>query len=234
MDNRQTAGSLMLAACVVFLAGCLSQHTLSGSQTLPPREKGTKTMEKPLPTTPVTVPPGREVATIAGGCFWCTEAIFLELKGVEKVVSGYAGGHVENPSYEQVCTGRTGHAEAIQITYDPKVISYENILRVFFTTHDPTTLNRQGADVGPQYRSAVFYHNDSQKRAAEAVIREITAEGIWKSPIVTEVTAFSNFYAAEEYHQNYYARNSSQPYCRVVIEPKVAKFRQKYQSLLKR
>jgi peptide-methionine (S)-S-oxide reductase len=234
MDNKQSVGGLMLAACVVFLAGCLSQHTVSGSQSSPPMEKVTKTMEKPLPTTQVTIPDGKEVATIAGGCFWCTEAVFLELKGVEKVVSGYSGGQVENPSYEQVCSGRTGHAEAIQITYDPKVISFENILRVFFTTHDPTTLNRQGADVGTQYRSAVFYHNDDQKRATEAVIKEITAEGIWKSPIVTEVTAFSNFYAAEDYHQNYYARNSSQPYCRVVIEPKVAKFRQKYQSLQKR
>jgi peptide-methionine (S)-S-oxide reductase len=234
MDNKQSAGSLMLAACVVLLAGCLSQQTITGSQITPPSKKGTKSMEKPLPTTPVTVPEGKEVATIAGGCFWCTEAIFLELRGVERVVSGYSGGHVENPTYEQVCTGQTGHAEAIQITYDPKVISFENILRVFFTTHDPTTLNRQGADVGTQYRSAVFYHNEGQKRAAEAVIKEITDERIWKSPIVTEVTAFRNFYLAEEYHQNYYAHNSSQPYCRLVIEPKVAKFRQRYQSLLKR
>lgn len=174
-----------------------------------------------------------EVATLAGGCFWCLEAVFVDLKGVERVESGYSGGTVPNPTYSQVCTGTTGHAEVVQITFDPQVTSFRDLLGVFFTIHDPTTLNRQGEDVGTQYRSAIFYHNDAQKAAAEQVIREIAADGLWDAPIVTEVKPFTTFYKAEEYHQRYFERNPLQPYCRVVIAPKVAKFRAKYFEKLK-
>lgn len=178
-------------------------------------------------------PSEKEVATLGGGCFWCLEAVFQDLKGVEKVESGYAGGTLPNPSYEQVCTGTTGHAEVVQITFDPQVISFRELLEVFFTIHDPTTLNRQGPDVGTQYRSAIFYHNDSQKAIAEEVIRELNAAGIWDAPIVTEVVPLRAFYRAEAYHQEYFKRNPAQPYCRVVIAPKVAKFRQRYLEKLK-
>ena len=174
-----------------------------------------------------------EKATLAGGCFWCVEAVYVEMVGVQSVVSGYMGGHVDNPTYEQICTGRTGHAEVIQVEFDSSIVSYEQILQVFFTVHDPTTLNRQGNDVGTQYRSAIFYHDEGQKAVAEKVIQEIGAEGIWPNPIVTEVTAVSTFYPAEAYHQDYYARNQFQPYCMVVISPKVAKFRSKFKSLQK-
>jgi peptide-methionine (S)-S-oxide reductase len=174
-----------------------------------------------------------EVATLAGGCFWCLEAVFADLRGVERVESGYAGGTVPNPTYEQVCTGTTGHAEVVQITFDPQVISFHDLLNVFFSIHDPTTVNRQGADVGTQYRSAIFYHSDAQKKAAEEVIREITAAGLWNGPIVTEVTSFAAFYKAEEYHQHYFARNPYQPYCQAVVAPKVAKFRKQHLAMLK-
>jgi peptide-methionine (S)-S-oxide reductase len=174
-----------------------------------------------------------EVATLAGGCFWCTEAMFDMLKGIVKVESGYSGGSVPNPSYEDVSTGGTGHAESIQITFDPSVVSYADLLRIFFTTHDPTTLNRQGADVGTQYRSAVFYHNPEQERVAKQVIEEFEKSKVWKKPIVTEIVAFKEFYVAEDYHQEYYARNSRQPYCRVVIEPKISKLRDHYRERLK-
>ena len=179
-------------------------------------------------------PVGKQVATLAGGCFWCIEAVFDDLKGVESVESGYSGGTVANPSYQLVCTGTTGHAEAARITFDPMVISFKQILEVFFTVHDPTTLNRQGADVGTQYRSAIFYHDEEQKKVAEQVIREITAEKLWNAPIVTEVVPFKNFYVAEDYHQEYFANNPDQGYCRVVIAPKVAKFRQHYREMLKK
>lgn len=169
-----------------------------------------------------------EVTTLGGGCFWCLEAVYLELKGVEKVVSGYSNGHVPNPTYKEVCSGRTGHAEVVQITYDPSVISFEDLLDVFFTIHDPTTLNRQGADVGTQYRSGIFYHNEEQRRIAEEKIRELEAAGLWEDPIVTEVTALDRYYPAEEYHQDYFARNPMQPYCQVVVAPKVAKARKKF------
>jgi peptide-methionine (S)-S-oxide reductase len=177
---------------------------------------------------PPQTPYSKEVTTLAGGCFWCTEAIFRELKGVEKVESGYAGGHTTDPTYEQVCTGTTGHAEAVQITFDPAILSYRELLEVFFTIHDPTTLNRQGADVGTQYRSAIFYHNEAQRETALQVIREIEASRLWPDPVVTEVVPFTCFYRAEEYHQNYFARNPEKGYCRVVIAPKVAKFRQHF------
>jgi len=174
-----------------------------------------------------------ELATLAGGCFWCLEAVFVRLKGVASVVSGYAGGSVPNPSYELVCTGTTGHAEVVQVTYDPGVVPYRDLLHVFFTMHDPTTLNRQGADVGTQYRSAVFYHTEEQRTVANDVIAELTAAGLWEDPVVTEVVPIDAFYPAEEYHKEYYERNSSQPYCQAVIAPKVAKLRQQYLDKLK-
>ncbi len=174
------------------------------------------------------MPTNQEVATLAGGCFWCLDAVYRMLKGVTKVESGYAGGNVSNPSYKDVCSGTTGHAEVVQITFDPSVISYRDLLGVFFTIHDPTTLNRQGADVGTQYRSAIFYHSPEQKATAEQVIAELAEQKVWDDPIVTEVTPVSAYYGAEGYHQNYYAGNQEQPYCAVVIAPKVAKARKAY------
>jgi peptide-methionine (S)-S-oxide reductase len=174
-----------------------------------------------------------EIATLAGGCFWCLEAVFDELNGVERVESGYAGGHLANPTYQQVCTGSTGHAEVVQVRFDSSVISFKELLQVFFTIHDPTTLNRQGADIGTQYRSAIFYHTPEQKSVAEQVISEINAAKIWNNPIVTEVTKFSEFYPAEDYHRDYFIRNPNQPYCRAVIEPKVAKFRKIFKEGLR-
>lgn len=176
----------------------------------------------------------KEVATLAGGCFWCLEAVYNDLRGVEKVVSGYSGGRVANPTYEQVTTGKTGHAEVVQITFDPQAISFKELLEVFFTIHDPTTLNRQGADVGTQYRSAIYYHSPEQKEVADKVIGDITAAKIWKDQIVTEVTKLEIFYPAEEYHQRFYERNPNQGYCRMVIEPKVIKFRRQFMSKLKK
>jgi peptide-methionine (S)-S-oxide reductase len=174
-----------------------------------------------------------QVATLAGGCFWCLEAVFVELNGVKRVVSGYSGGSVANPTYSQVCNGTTGHAEAVQVTFDPEVITYRQLLEVFFTIHDPTTLNRQGADVGTQYRSAIFYHDDEQRAVSQQVIQEIEDAGIWGGRIVTEVAPLEDFYPAEDYHQDYFKNNPYQPYCRVVIAPKVLKFRQKYTVMLK-
>jgi len=177
--------------------------------------------------------PQRETATLAGGCFWCLEAAFQDLKGVESVQSGYAGGRVANPSYEDVCTGTTGHAEVVQITFDPQVVTFEDLLHVFFTIHDPTTVNRQGADVGTQYRSAIFYHSPEQKATAERVIAELQAEKLWDEPVVTELKPLEAFYPAEEYHRDYYRRNPNQGYCRAVIAPKVAKVRKLYFDRLK-
>jgi len=176
----------------------------------------------------------KEVATLAGGCFWCLEAVYHQLRGVEDVMSGYSGGRRPNPTYEQVCSGATGHAEVVQVTFDPQVISFRDILGVFFAIHDPTTLNRQGADVGTQYRSAVFYHSPEQKSAAEDVIAEVSASGIWPKPVVTQVASFEAFYPAEAYHQEYFARNPNQGYCQVVVAPKVAKFRQQFLDRLKK
>jgi peptide-methionine (S)-S-oxide reductase len=175
----------------------------------------------------------REVATLGGGCFWCTEAVFSELKGVEKVESGYSGGAIPNPTYQQVCTGRTGHAEVVQVTYDAKVISFKELLQIFFTIHDPTTPNRQGVDVGTQYRSIILYHNKDQKAVAENVIKEIESSGVWGRPVVTEVEPFETFYRAEQDHQEYFRQNAGQPYCQLVIAPKVAKLRQHYREKLK-
>jgi len=176
---------------------------------------------------------GKEVATLAGGCFWCLEAIFNEVDGIEKVVSGYTGGTAVNPSYSEVCTGATGHAEAVQLTFDPGRISFEQILRIFFSIHDPTTLNRQGADVGTQYRSAIFYHNEEQKAVAEQVIQDLSTANVWDAPIVTEVVPFYKFYAAEDYHQKYFEKNPEQAYCQMVIAPKLAKFRKRYLEKVK-
>jgi peptide-methionine (S)-S-oxide reductase len=186
--------------------------------------------EQNQPTISQTV---KDTATLGGGCFWCLEAVYRELTGVEKVESGYSGGTVPNPTYEQVCTGTTGHAEVVQVTFDPAIISFREILEIFFSIHDPTTLNRQGNDVGTQYRSAIFYHSEEQKSIAEAMIRELDGAGHWRTPIVTEVTPFTAFYRAEDYHQEYYQNNSRQPYCRVVISPKLAKFRKQYVTKLK-
>jgi peptide-methionine (S)-S-oxide reductase len=174
-----------------------------------------------------------ETATLASGCFWCTEAIFQQLDGVEHVASGYTGGQIKNPAYREVCDGTTGHAEAIQIQYDPQKISFIKLLEVFFSTHNPTTLNQQGADVGTQYRSAIFYHNDKQRNEAEKVIQQLNASGAWDDPIVTEITAASTFYIAEDYHQNYFNNNSTAAYCNFVIVPKIEKFKKVFSNLLK-
>lgn len=174
-----------------------------------------------------------ETATLGGGCFWCLEAVYDQLRGVQDVVSGYAGGHVENPTYEQVSSGQTGHAGVVQITFDPDVISYGEILDVFFTIHDPTTLNRQGADIGTQYRSVIFYHSEEQRRIAVEKMKAIEDAGIWDDPIVTQLEPFDAFYPAEAYHQEYYARNPNAGYCQFVIKPKVAKFRKEFMNRLK-
>ena len=182
-------------------------------------------------STGAPVPP--ETVTLAGGCFWCTEAVFSELRGVRSVAPGYSGGHVPNPTYERVCTGRTGHAEAIEVQFDPSAISLHDLLMVFFTTHDPTTPNRQGNDVGTQYRSAIFYRDAEQKAAADSVLREVEALGVWPRKIVTEIVPFSAFYPAEEYHRDYFRRNPEKAYCQLVIAPKVAKLRHQYADRLR-
>jgi peptide-methionine (S)-S-oxide reductase len=175
-----------------------------------------------------------EAATLGGGCFWCTEAVFDNLNGISKVESGYSGGTVANPTYQQVCTEKTGHAEVVQVTFDPQIISYEDILRVFFTIHDPTTLNRQGDDVGTQYRSVIFYHDEKQRQTAEKTVKEMESQKIWDDPIMTEISPFRAFYKAESYHQEYFANNPDQPYCCIVIAPKVAKFRKSFQDRLRK
>ncbi len=175
----------------------------------------------------------REVATLGGGCFWCLEAVFDDLRGVSDVVSGYTGGHVANPSYEAVCNGTTGHAEVVQVVFDPAQLSYRDLLGVFFAMHDPTTLNRQGGDVGTQYRSAIFAHSPEQERVAREMIRELDAQGVWDAPIVTQVVPAAEFYPAEAYHQEYFRRNPYQPYCQAVVAPKVSKFRREYLERVK-
>lgn len=186
-----------------------------------------------LPKTTVDVPEGFDIATLGGGCFWCTEAIYQDLKGVQSVKSGYSGGHVDNPAYRQVTSGTTGHAEVIQVLFDPSKISFGEILEIFWSTHDPTTLNRQGADVGPQYRSAVFFHSESQKEEADFFRKKLDESGAFSRPIVTEITPFSNFYVAEDYHQNYFNDNGMQPYCQFVIKPKLEKFKKAFAEKLK-
>jgi peptide-methionine (S)-S-oxide reductase len=176
---------------------------------------------------------GLETATLGGGCFWCLEAVYQELSGVERVVSGYAGGHATHPDYESVCSGTTGHAEVVQVTFDPAVISYRDLLEVFFTIHDPTTANRQGADVGTQYRSIVLWHDEAQREVARQVMAEAAAAGLWDAPLVTQLEPLTAFHPAEGYHQDYFARNPDQPYCRAVVAPKVAKFRKQHLARLK-
>ena len=185
-------------------------------------------------TTPSSTPSALETAVLGGGCFWCLEAVFDELEGVVSVESGYAGGHVSNPSYDDVCGGRTGHAEVVRVTFDPAKVTFRDVLNVFFTIHDPTTRNRQGNDVGTQYRSVVFYQSPEQKATAESVIAELSAAGLWRDPIVTELVPAAPFYVAEGYHQEYFARTGAQPYCMVVVAPKVAKFRKQFTERLKR
>lgn len=175
-----------------------------------------------------------QTATLAGGCFWCLEAVFDEVKGVQGVESGYAGGHVDNPSYRAVCNGDTGHAEVVQVHFDPSIVSYRDLLNVFFAIHDPTTLNRQGADVGTQYRSAIFYHDEEQKKVAEELIKDLNTQKIWDRPIVTQVEKLDKFFMAEDYHQEYFVRNQYQPYCMAVVAPKVSKFRKHFLELLKK
>jgi len=209
---------LWIASVIFALVGNLNAASKKMSPNAPPESASQPT----------------QTAVLAGGCFWCLEPIFEDLKGVRNVVVGYAGGHVPHPSYEQVCTGNTGHAESVRITFDPSVISYHDLLKVFFTVHDPTQLNRQGPDVGPQYRSAVFYENAQQKQVAGQVIREISDAGIWDGEIVTEVTPLNHFYEAEDYHQQYFEHHPEQAYCRIIIAPKVAKFREKFQERLKK
>jgi peptide-methionine (S)-S-oxide reductase len=210
-----TAGACLLPAYTVAAGGTITERCIDMSQN------------------PNAHPQGSEVATLGGGCFWCLEPIFDNLKGVEDVVSGYSGGTVRNPTYRQVCDGDTGHAEVIQVTFNPAEISFHDILEVFFTFHDPTTLNRQGNDVGTQYRSAIFYHSPEQQATAHRVIDELSAARVWDRPIVTEVKPFDVFYPAEDYHQEYFERNGGQPYCQFVIAPKVAKFRKQYAQRLK-
>jgi peptide-methionine (S)-S-oxide reductase len=177
--------------------------------------------------------PKSETATLGGGCFWCLEAVYDEMKGVISVESGYMGGHAENPSYRLVCTGMTGHVEVVQVTFDPEVTSYRELLEVFFAIHDPTSRDRQGSDAGPQYRSVIFYHDDAQRAVAEELIGELNAQKIWSRPIVTELRPATKFYVAEDYHQEYFRNNPNQPYCTFVVEPKVAKFRQKFAAKLR-
>jgi peptide-methionine (S)-S-oxide reductase len=217
----------------LFVAVYLGAKPASQEQ----RQEQEATSVKPEPPTktlePETPPEELAMATFGGGCFWCTEAVFLQLKGVQSVVSGYSGGTVKNPTYEQVCTGTTGHAEAIQIKYDPKSVSYEELLEVFWKTHDPTTKDQQGNDHGPQYRSVIFYHNDEQKALAEHYKQKLDASGIFPAPIVTEVVPFTVFYRAEDYHQNYYALNSGRSYCRAIIAPKLDKMKKVFSDKLK-
>jgi peptide-methionine (S)-S-oxide reductase len=215
---------------LVIVAGALAIGALlyfGGTKHPQPQTNDSEGVEKKMATT------GLDTATLAAGCFWCVEAVYQNLKGVQSVVSGYSGGTVQNPSYEDVSSGETGHAETCQITYDPKQISYANILEAFWKMHDPTTLNRQGNDVGTQYRSAIFYHNDEQRKLAEHYKKELDSAGAFDAPIVTEIVPYKNFYKAEDYHQNYYNDHKNAPYCMLVIRPKVEKFKKAFKDKLK-
>jgi len=213
--------SIITTVLLLNMWSCSGQPDASSNQTRVAKDEIIKSMDS------------LELATLGSGCFWCVEAIFQDIKGVKKVESGYSGGSIKNPSYKEVCNGTTGHAEVVQITFDPKEVSFSSILEVFFSTHDPTTLNRQGADVGTQYRSAIFYHSDDQKKVAEIAKEAAQASGDWPNPIVTEISAYSTFYKAEDYHQDYYNQNGTQPYCQIVITPKIDKFKKKFEALLK-
>lgn len=233
MTNTTPKYRSLLAAALasVFAVGLIGTALTAGNTSKTSASNASAPVA--LPKTKLIVPAGKEVATIAAGCFWSMEAIYQQLKGVEKVEPGYAGGFKAKPKYEQVSTGKTGHAEALQIVFDPKVISYSDLLEVLLTTRNPTTLNKQGADEGPNYRSAIFFRNAAQQKAARATIAKITAAKLWKQPIVTEVTPFSNFYRAEDYHFNYYLRNTDAPYCQAVIAPKLEELRAKFKDKLK-
>lgn len=225
-------GAALLGAVGLFAGGYAGAggEGAAAAREQAARKDGPKTAEKGKTVDPEKL----EVATLGGGCFWCVEAVFVELKGVHKVVSGYSGGRTKNPTYKEVCNGDTGHAEVIQVHFDPAEISFEQLMTVFLTVHDPTTLNRQGADAGTQYRSVVFYASEAQKKTAEEVVKAIEAKKIWRDPIVTEISPLKEFYPAENYHQNYFAENPGQGYCRAVIVPKVVKFRKQYSELLKK
>ena len=211
---------IFLAIFLPFFGGCQNQNP------------STKVQLKKKPMT-TTTPSHFDTATIGGGCFWCTEAMFAELKGVQSAVSGYSGGTVKNPTYKEVCAGTTGHAEVIQVVYDPTIITFAQLMQVFFLTHDPTTLNRQGNDIGTQYRSVIFYRNEEEKRIAQETIAEVATSGVYSDRIVTTLEPFEVFYKAEDYHQDYFSQNSNQPYCSLVINPKLMKFRKTFESLLK-
>jgi peptide-methionine (S)-S-oxide reductase len=230
---KRLLGSVGMAlglAAAIIVGG---KFDMSGSSTVDTAdEPAPKAGKHPAPA-PANVPAGSATATFGNGCFWCTEAVFQRLKGVYKVVSGYSGGSVKNPTYSQVCTGTTGHAEAIQITFDPKEISFDDLLAVFWHTHDPTTKNRQGNDVGTQYRSAIFYHSDEQKQLAEKYKKKLDESGLFRAPIVTEIVPFSAFYPAEDYHQNFYNQNTSHGYCRMIIGPKLEKLKAAFKDKLK-
>jgi peptide-methionine (S)-S-oxide reductase len=212
---------LLKTAALIFILALLLPLSSCGSQKTKKIENMNNNNE------------GYEVATLGGGCFWCIEAIYLEMKGVVSVRSGYSGGKIKNPTYREVTSGMTGHAEVVQITFDPEVITYRDILTIFFHVHDPTTLNRQGADVGTQYRSVIFYHDENQKSVAEEVMREIQGSKVWDNPLVTELSPLTAFYVAEDYHQDYFANNPNAPYCTFVVSPKVEKFRKNFQEYLK-
>ncbi len=219
---------LLLGGASVFALLLAGIYAMSN----PPQPQPAPT-PTPYPATPAPAEPALQTATFGGGCFWCTEAVFQQLRGVHSVTSGYSGGPEKNPTYRQVCSGTTGHAEVIQLTYDPQVVSYDELLEVFWKTHDPTTPNQQGNDIGPQYRSVVFHHNDEQRRLAEHYKQELDASGAFRAPIVTEISPFTEFYPAEDYHQRYYELNPDQTYCRFVIGPKVEKFQKVFQDKLK-
>lgn len=221
---------ILLASTVLLSGQCQTAEKSAGKTSEISTEKSESMSNSTAATAPASNP-NLQKATLGGGCFWCVEAIYQDLKGVVKVESGYSGGETKNPTYREICSGLTGHAEVVEVTFDPSVISYREILDIFFTTHDPTTLNRQGADVGTQYRSAIFYRTDAEKATAEAA--KIAAAEIWEKKVVTEISKFSEFYKAEAYHQNYYKDNPYQGYCQAVIAPKVKKFREKYASKLK-
>lgn len=224
------AGGVFVALSAALLWPALSRQSMEVATAATTK---TTAKQEALPTTPVVVPKGRQVATFAAGCFWSMEAIFKQLKGVDRVEPGYAGGSVVDPSYEKVETGKTGHAEALRLVFDPKVISYDDLLQVLLTIRNPTTLNKQGPDEGPQYRSVIFYHNPAQRMAANEAIRKIGAARIWKGEIVTPVLPFANFYTAEKYHFDYYNQHPDEPYCRGVIAPEIEEFRTKFKSKLK-
>lgn len=227
--QRLTVLLLAISGCLYFFTACANRQ---GAQPLPKNNltSSETVMEN---NEPVTTPDTLEIATLGGGCFWCLEAVYQSLDGVEKVVSGYAGGNIKNPSYKEVCTGKTGHAEVVQVTFNPVIISYADILEVFWHIHDPTTLNRQGNDVGTQYRSAIFYHSPEQKAIAEQSKSNAQVSGLWLNPIVTQIEPLTNFYPAEDYHQNYFNDNPNQPYCVYVVSPKVEKFKKQYKERLK-